>query len=411
MPGYDRRAFVRLGSQSLVVIGAGASGFVPAAPAEKSQDVGLKGVRLLPGRPRVVAETTFGRCWYPDLLKFSTGALMLNHSLNADKTDNLHNSQAVYISTDEGRTFHFSYDVNGFHNGCGEPRVSFPDGKLVGVSTFLKPDAPGQWRRFAAHFWTYDKGGSRYAIEPWGATVEDLPRDVEPWSKTHPTRTWWARINWFSDILILEDGSYIATLSLRYDGDAQHGTVALVSEDGGHHWRYLSLIAGSGAVPDAKEGFDEPCLIRLTSGELMCVSRVGSGKDQKLARTYSSDGGKTWAKLDRLPAYSVAPQICGLESGVLALVTGRPGLFLWLSTDPRGEEWQSFDLMAHHNSMVESQFRMDAKQTSAYIAILEVSPNRVFIVYDRSPFGWDVVPGDSGERSRIYLLEVAVERV
>ena len=209
----------------------------------------------------------------------------------------------------------------------------------------------------------------------------------------------------------MEDGSYIATLSLRYDGDAQHGTVALVSEDGGHHWRYLSLIAGSGAVPDAKEGFDEPCLIRLTSGELMCVSRVGSGKDQKLARTYSSDGGKTWAKLDRLPAYSVAPQICRLESGVLALVTGRPGLFLWLSTDPRGEEWQSFDLMAHHNSMVESQFRMDAKQTSAYIAILEVSPNRVFIVYDRSPFGWDVVPGDSGERSRIYLLEVAVERV
>ncbi len=51
------------------------------------------------------------------------------------------------------------------------------------------------------------------------------------------------------------------------------------------------------------------------------------------------------------------------------------------------------------------------KQTSAYIGILEVFANRVFIVYDRSPFGWEAVPGDSGQRRQTYFLEVTVERV
>ena len=59
----------------------------------------------------------------------------------------------------------------------------------------------------------------------------------------------------------------------------------------------------------------------------MCVSRVGTGKDQNLARAYSADGGKSWSRVDRLPAYSVAPQIVRLANGGLTLVTGRPDSF------------------------------------------------------------------------------------
>ncbi len=151
--------------------------------------------------------------------------------------------------------------------------------------------------------------------------------------------------------------------------------------------------------------------MQLADGDLMCVSRVGTGKDQKLARAYSGDGGKNWSQVDRLPAFSVAPQLLRLANGALALVTGRPGLFLWISGDSRGRKWESVDLMAHHNRTVPSSFQMNAKQTSAYIDLIEVSPNRVFIVYDRTPFGWEPVPPNSGERSRIYLLEVKIERV
>lgn len=404
-PG-TRRDFLRVGS-GLAMLGVSAPRLVwPQGGQER--EVRLNGIRLLVQEPRVVAETTSGHCWYPDLLRFSTGELMLNHSLNLDANDNLHNSQAVYLSNDGGQTFPFAYDVNGFHNGCGEPRVSLPNGQIVGTSTFLKPEPAGQLRRFVAHRWTYERGGRRYSVEPWGASVEGLPRDVNPWDR--PTRTWWARINWFSDILVLEDGSYLSTISLRYQGDQRHGTIAVVSQDQGRNWRYLSTVAGPDSVPDAKEGFDEPCLIRLADGDVMCVSRVGSGQDQKLARTYSSDGGKSWSELDRLPAFSVAPQMARLQNGLLALVTGRPGLFLWLSADPRGKQWQSFDLMAHHNAAVGEPSRIEAPQTSAYVAILEVSPNRVFVAYDRSPFGWEPVPADSGERSQIYLLEAGLER-
>ena len=373
-----------------------------------SQQVDLEGLSLSVCAPRAVAETSEGHCWYPDLLKFSTGELMLNYSLNADANTNQHNTQAVLLSQDAGVTWDFAYDVNGFHNGGGEVRVSLPDGRIVGVSTFLKPDPTGQCRRFAAHHWTYENGGRRYVVEPWAAKVEGLPADVALWSS--PSRTWWARINWFSDIVILDEGCWISTLSLRFEGDERESTVALQSDDEGRQWRYLSTVAGPDAVADASEGFDEPCLVRLADGDLMCISRVGSGADQKLARTYSGDGGQTWSPVDQLPAYSVAPQLCRLDGGVLALSTGRPGVFLWFAADPRGENWQPLDVMAFHNSVLDESCHFSASQTTAYTAMIELEEDRLLLAYDRSPFGWQGVPSDSGERSQVYLLEVHVER-
>ena len=359
-------------------------------------------------KPREVAGTSEGRCWYPDLVKFSTGELMLNHSLNADANDNLANAQAVYISTDQGKTFDFQYDVNGFHNGGGEPRISLPDGRIVGMSTFLKPDPVTQARRFVAHYWTYDQGGRRYCVEPWAVQVHSLPRDVGRYPK--PSRTWWNQINWFSDIVRLDGRQFLSTLSLSYEGDNLATTVALISEDEGRNWHYLSTIAGCDAVPDAREGFDEPCLIRLADGDLMCVSRVGSGRAQHLARTYSSDNGRTWSPVDRLPAYSVAPQICRTTNGTFVLSTGRPGLFLWFSTDSRARNWQAIDVMRYHNEVLDQASQMSAEQTTAYTAMIIVSENRVLLAYDRTPFCWDPVPADSGERSQIYLLDFCVHR-
>jgi len=53
---------------------------------------------------------------------------------------------------------------------------------------------------------------------------------------------------------------------------------------------------------------------------------------------------------------------------------------------------------------------MTAEQITAYTTMVETSPNRAFLVYDRTPFGWNAVPADSGERSQIWLVEKAVER-
>ena len=66
-----------------------------------SKKIDFRDLRVTLLKPLMVAERSQGRCWYPDLLKFSTGELMLNHSLNADRNDNAQDTQAVYLSTDE----------------------------------------------------------------------------------------------------------------------------------------------------------------------------------------------------------------------------------------------------------------------------------------------------------------------
>ena len=348
---------------------------------------------------------------------------MLNHSLNADSHENEHNSQAVYVSVDEGRTFEFAYDVNGFHNGGGEPRISLPSGLIIGGSSFFKPDPSSRKQKFLAHRWCYDQGGRRYAVEPWKISVEGFPREVDQWRLS--SRTSWTRISWFADILIMQNGEWLSLLSLKYCDEERTSAVAVISEDEGLNWRYLSTLAVPNDAPDGLEGFGECCLVRLTDGDLMSVMRIGQHQkqpDQWLTRTYSSDGGRSWTPIDFLPAWSVAPQLCRLENNVLVLSTGRPGIFLWFSPDASGAEWHPIDVLGWHNEALEKPLHIErdrilggdpasAKgQTTSYTAIVEVSPNRFFMVYDRTPFGWKPVPADSGEYSQIFLLEAEVYR-
>ena len=258
-------------------------------------------------------------------------------------------------------------------------------------------------------------------MEPWAVRVEGLPRDVGPsrhegkWS-----RRWMAQIYLDSDALEIA-GRILTTAYVTYQGETRYALVALLSEDGGRNWRYLSTVGGPDSVPGAREGPDEASLIQLADGDVMCVMRVGSGKDQLLGRTYSSDGGRTWSAIDRLPAFSVEPSLRRLQNGVIALSTGRPGIYLWLCTDARGKSWESIDIVGHHNAVMGDAHHIRPRipdvspsdapdQTTAYTELVEVSPNKLLLVYDRTPFGWKPVPADSQERSRVYVLGIEVER-
>ena len=66
--------------------------------------IDLSRLRLHVEPPRAVTGTDQGHCWFPDLLRFSTGELMLNHSLNVDSNSNTFNAQAVLLSGDGGRS-------------------------------------------------------------------------------------------------------------------------------------------------------------------------------------------------------------------------------------------------------------------------------------------------------------------
>lgn len=387
-----------------------------------SKTIDLDGLRVTLNRPRVVAETSQGHCWYPDLLQFSTGQFMLVHSMNPDRNDNLHNAQAVYLSTDQCRTFDFAYDVNGFQNGGGEPRLSLSDGRIVGLSSYFKPAPGNRQKRLLAHRWCYDQGGDRYTVEPWAVVVEGLPRDVQT---CEGSRTSWLRMSCFSDILVRDDGGWLACLHLVYDGDARASVVAIASLDEGRHWRYLATIACPEDAPHSLEGFGEPTIATLSGGQIMCIMRVGQHHkqpDQWLTRSTSSDGGHTWSPIETLPAWSVAPQCRRLQNDTVVLSTGRPGIFLWLATDADARDWQSVDVVDWHNRALDEAFHIkipldgvDAVsgrkgQTTSYTAMVESSPNRLLLVYDRIPFGWRPVPEDSDQRNQIYLLEAEIER-
>ncbi len=414
-----------------------------------AQEMRQEGLRFVAQTPRVVAEGV-GFCWYPGIRRFSTGELMAAYSLNPDSGENLVNVTGISLSKDEGATWAHHCDVSGL---SGRLDIALPDGTLAGPNAPYKPEPLGQWRTFVGHYGRFEKSGQQYTVELWGTRIEGLPRDVK--ARAVQSRTRWAEISPFRDSIELEPGRYLATTYMTFEGDARYSTVVLISEDEGRNWRYLSTVAGADAGTDAREGFCEACLVRLEDGDLMCVGRMGGGRDQLLARAYSSDEGKTWGPIDRLPAWSVLPDIVRLSNGVLVISTGRPGLFLWFSTDPRGQNWQPFDVMAHHNAVMDKAHHIspgkygleavtreqyytvhhdfdEPDQTTSYTSILEVAPNRLLMVYDRVPYGWMPVPTDAEvrsrilaryptstlpadsmiprERERIYVLELEIER-
>ena len=107
---------------------------------------------------------------------------------------------------------------------------------------------------------------------------------------------------------------------------------------------------------------------------------------------------------------------------VFALSTGRPGIHLWLSTDPRAKTWQDIDIVAHHNRSVSDpserigSFEIKpnpwlsetaAWQTSSYTGLVEVAPNELLLIYDRDP---ERAPANPQDLSRVYVLPIELER-
>ena len=392
---------------------------------DMTQEHVLPGLRVLLSKPWQVIEGV-NHCWFPGLALTKTGELIMRYLLVADVSENLVDASGLSVSYDGGKTWPFAYDLGGFCGGS-TPRISLPDGSVVGPGWYYAPDPPGQYRRFTGAYERFEDGGERYIQEPRGSHIEGFPRDVSLFSQGIKWNRRQIIIFLFFGHAIEVDGELLTTAYLVYQGDDRYTAVVLKSNDQGRTWRYFSQIAGPDDVPDSPEGPDEGSLVQLADGDLMCVMRVGFNRGEPLARCYSSDGGKTWSKVDRLPAYSVAPRLHRLQNGVIVLATGRPGLFLWLSNDPRGESWHPVDLLAHHNATLDQPHHIfpgegypgagafdSAKhgdQTTAYMDLLEISPNRLLLAYDRVPNGWNPVPPDSDERNRIYLLNIDVERM
>jgi hypothetical protein len=216
------------------------------------------------------------------------------------------------------------------------------------------------------------------------------------------------------------NGRLIATGYGMKSGEKQYENFLMSSEDRGRTWRYYAKIADATGLPDGAEGPNEIAMVELADGELMTVFRVGGTKDWKLRRAYSHDQGRTWSPADTLPAYSVEPSLVRTANGTIALSTGRPGIHLWLSTDLRATTWQDIDFVAIHNRWAQDKtYRINSFddpynpggepvwQTSSYTEIIEIAPNRLLMVYDRSA---KPKPENNADLTRIFVVPIEIIR-
>jgi hypothetical protein len=375
--------------------------------------VDLEGLHVTLDQPAVVAAQQ-GRCWFPQLERFPSGELFAGFSIAPDEVTAgalvPNYSGGVCVSRDGGTTWEGHYPA--FNYGGG--KCILPDGTMLCMAHAARFYPEGQARDCMGIYVLYTHGGRRIIRELDGMRMVGIPRDLQ--------MAWTGRPSLHAASEILPSGGE-RLLTLAYSmfvGDSLRSLLTLTSDDLGHTWRYVSTVATPADTPGAPEGPNEAAVVRLASGDLLCVFRVGS--QEPFHKAYSADEGKTWSPVEVMDGpYSVKPALVRLQSGVLALTGGRSGIFLWLCTDGHGDRWQAVDIVAHHNAVMDAPHHIrlnperrhdpeQPEQSTSYTGMVELTPNEVLVLYDRTPFGWRPVPKDSPELSRVYALRIGIAK-
>ncbi len=362
----------------------------------------------------------------PMMARFPGGELIVTYALDPDTQANPVFISGFQISKDGGEHWGLRYSVVMQH--IPMIFIQQPGDSLMALPSDLMEQTPGDDRNLRGPLWRFEQGGKRVVMEPDGLRVLGWPWPVKVDRGPQPEPNWHCSLVFTGDAIKL-GGELLATAYWQRKGEKLFQDGLLASKDDGHTWRYYSTIASPADIlpqrdwkQRAFEGADETSLIRLADGSLMAVFRVGSGQKWHLRRAYSNDNGRTWTKPDVLPAFSVEPKLRRIANGTIVLATGRPGIDLWFSTDPRGRAWQSINIVAYHNRQISdpneriSFFQIKPAaylsdnarwQTSSYTGLVQVAPNRLLLVYDRDP---EHSPSGPDDLSRVFVLPIEVQR-
>lgn len=232
-------------------------------------------------------------------------------------------------SKDGGQTWHATPAWVNYNT------YQFPDGEIIQMS--------GRWWQETAQedvysvelFRSTDDG---YTFKKELVTVFGVPELVEPvGSQMRTVNDRYANVN--HQIVRPYDNSLLASVQGKFRGDIKERTFIIQSDNQGKIWNYLSTVAFDLSKNGIRPlGFDEPNLLVLPSGNILCFMRSGGRRGGSLYMSRSRDDGKTWAHADPIADRGVYPTACLMRNGVIAVVYGRPGDWLTFSLD-QGQTW------------------------------------------------------------------------
>jgi len=110
----------------------------------------------------------------------------------------------------------------------------------------------------------------------------------------------------------------------------------------------------------------------------------------------SSDQGVTWSPPEAFTPNGVWPRLLQLENGVLALVSGRPGVQLRFSVDGKGKKWTDpFEILpTSHGSC-------------SYTGVLATGTDRFLVIYS----DFKHLNEKNEERKAIKVREIKVTKI
>ena len=353
-----------------------------------------------------------GHFWFPSLHRVGGAEEMLICA--AIRSDDVAQGEwpaDLYVSLDGGATWRFDQSIESY----GHASVRHNATATLMMPYELWPVLPQDCRSGTAQGTLFEATA--------GGGLEVVRRDV--WFLDFPapfarSREVEIALNHTGHIRPLASGSMLTNVYGKLEGNDYLRTFAVVSEDSGFTWNYQGTVADETALPDAEEGPNEADTVQLSNGDLLCIYRVAWNRD--FHKSYSQDEGLTWSEPMHMEGmWAVQPRLCQLASGALILTGGRPGLFLWLCVDGRGEKWERVNLGAHHNASIEGQDRRfsdayvnadkkweDPARSTSYTAVMPRGSDGLTVTYDRLANGWSGAPGPNGEVDRIFSVAVKV---
>ena len=274
---------------------------------------------------------------------FPDGTIYMWHSMGTHMKDERH---VNIFSPDNGKTWRF-------------------EGPMGGMNAFLTKD--GEKRRVSC--WrTVETNEHDIIVETLGKDGK-IRRDK---SRIRLPRAQEFRLH--RNVARLSDGRLLLTGYALSHKTRRCSAFAVDSADEGLHWRFLSDIPD---VEKAQEGPNEGTVVQLASGDILAFVRMGNAYGKKnsyvgLVRFRSRDGGRTWINEGEVAEYGVDPQAMLLSDGTLALLSGRPGVYLMLDPTGTGDHFVRHDVYKGMGS--------------SYASLMETSPGNLVLIYDESGF-------------------------